>query len=111
MIHKKIEKLIPFLNENFITYPLCEEGKYIPFVNFWQKADADMDSLEKEGRIMEVFKDTCYQIEYSDNKYSDTIHEFKVYPNFTYLENGGYDFYKKDWSIEEILDLLITALK
>ena len=32
MIHKKIEKLIPSLNENFITYPFWEEGKYIPFV-------------------------------------------------------------------------------
>jgi hypothetical protein len=36
MIQKQIDKLIPYLNENFITYPLWEEGKYIPFVNACQ---------------------------------------------------------------------------
>ena len=31
-LHQKIEKLIPFISEEFITYPLWEEGKYIPFL-------------------------------------------------------------------------------
>jgi hypothetical protein len=30
---KSIEKLIPFIEENFITFPLLEEGIYIPSVN------------------------------------------------------------------------------
>ena len=34
MIHQKIEKLIPFISEEFITYPLWKEGKYIPFLKF-----------------------------------------------------------------------------
>ena len=38
-LHEKIEKLIPFISEEFITYPLWEEGKYIPFLKCWQKAD------------------------------------------------------------------------
>lgn len=111
MIHQKIEKLIPYLSENFVTYPLWEEGKYIPFVNFWQKSDTDMDFLEMEGRIKEIFNNTGYSVDYSDNNFSDTIHEYYVYPEFTDLENGGYDFVKKDWSIEEMLDLLGSVLK
>lgn len=35
MIHKKIEKLIPYISEEFITYPLLGEGKYIPFLKCW----------------------------------------------------------------------------
>ena len=50
MIHKKIDKLIPYLSENFLTYPLWEEGNYIPFVNFWRicKTQEETQNLLKE---------------------------------------------------------------
>ena len=36
MLHKKLEKLIPHLTDNVISYDLWEEGHYnIPFVHFF----------------------------------------------------------------------------
>lgn len=111
MIHQKIEKLIPFISEDFITYPLWEEGKYIPFVNFWQKAETDSDFADMQSRLSKVFHNTGYDLEYSDNNYSNKIHSFQVFPKFKELENGSYKFIKKYWSIEEIFDLLAIVLK
>ena len=35
MNYNQIQKLIPFVDENFITFPLAiTEGVYIPFYNF-----------------------------------------------------------------------------
>lgn len=111
MIHKKIEKLIPFLNENFITYPLWEEGKYIPFVNFWIKIDLEGEEQEFDFKCKEIFEDTGYIVSYNDTNYSNTILQYSVFPNFNDLDNGSYEFVKKDWSIEEMLELLAVALK
>ena len=36
MLQTKIDKLFPFISENFITYPLWEEGNYTPHINVWQ---------------------------------------------------------------------------
>ena len=36
---KGIETLIPFLEENFLTFPLWEEGNYSPQINFWMIFD------------------------------------------------------------------------
>ena len=87
MIHKKIEKLIPFLNENFITYPLWEEGKYIPFINFWIKIDLEGEEQEFDFKCKEIFKDTGYIVSYNDTNYSNTILQYSVFPNFNDLDN------------------------
>jgi len=110
MLHEKIEKLIPFISENFITYPLWEEGKYIPFVNFWIKVDTEDEIQEFDFKCKEIFEDTGYIVSYNDTNYSNTILQYSVFPNFNDLENGPYEFVKKDWSIEEMIDLLIIAL-
>ena len=60
MIHKKIEKLIPFISEEFITYPLWEEGKYIPFIKCWQKADTKNKCTTLSNRLNKHFKKTGY---------------------------------------------------
>ena len=111
MIHQKIEKLIPFISEEFITYPLWEEGKYIPFVNFWQKTETDSEIDNMHKRLDKVFKNTGYFINYSDNNSTNTIHSFQVTPDIKELDNGVYEFIKQDWSIEEIIELLATVLK
>lgn len=110
MIQEKINKIIPFLNENFITYPLWEEGKYIPFVNFWQMGNDDfLHELDK--KIDKVFDSSGYLMEYYNSNYTNTIHQYRLYPEFKELKNGSYKFVKQDWSIEEMLDLLVAVLK
>jgi hypothetical protein len=109
MIHQKIEKLIPFVNENFITYPLWEEGKYIPFLNCWQRANTKNEYENLVDNLKKCFENTGYEIWFAEN--ISFIHEFCVFPKFKELKNGSYKFEKKDWSIEEMIDLLITILK
>ena len=110
-LHYKIEKLIPFISEEFITYPLWEEGKYIPFLKCWQKADTENKCTQLLNRLNKRFEKTGYEISFIDKEHRSVIHEFYLYPKFKELKNGSYKFVKKDWSIEEMLDLLVSVLK
>ena len=111
MIQKQIDKLIPYLSENFITYPLWEEGKYIPFVNFWQicKTQNEIQVLDKN--LQKVFENSGYIVQYNDCNFDETILQYSVYPNYDDLDDGSYKFVKQYWSIEEVLDLLGYVLK
>ena len=111
MIHQKIEKLIPFISEEFITYPLREEGKYIPFLKCWKKADTENKCTRLSNKLNKHFEKTGYEILFVGKEHRSVIHEFYVYPKFKELKNGSYKFTKKDWSIEEMLDLLAVVLK
>ena len=110
MIQEKINKLIPFISENFITYPLWEEGKYIPFLKCWQKADTENRCTRLSNKLNKHFEKTGYKISFIGKEHRSVIHEFYIYPKFKELKNGSYKFVKKDWSIEEMIDLLIIAL-
>ena len=111
MIQQKINKLIPYLSENFITYPLFEEGKYIPFVNFWQlcKSKDEIRTLDKG--LQKVFKNSGYIVQYNDCNFDETILQYSVYPNYDDLDDGSYKFVKQDWSIEEMIELLGSVIK
>ena len=110
-LHEKINKLIPFISENFITYPLWEEGKYIPFLKCWQKADTENKCNRLSNLLNKHFEKSGYEISFVGKEHRSVIHEFYVYPKFKELKNGSYKFTKKDWSIEEMLDLLAVVLK
>lgn len=47
-IRNRIEKLIPYQQENFMTFPLMEEGDYRPVINIWQiyKTKDEIPNLE-----------------------------------------------------------------
>ena len=110
MIHQKIEKLIPFISEEFITYPLWEEGKYIPFLKCWQKAETDDKCTDLSNRLNKHFEKTGYEISFIPKEHRSVIHEFYLHPKYKELKNGSYKFNKTDWSIEEMLDLLADVL-
>jgi len=109
-LHEKINKLMPFISENFITYPLWEEGKYIPFVNFWKAAETEEDFLNIHTRLGIAFKNSGYVFDYYDNNSTNTLHYFNAAPDFKELENGSYEFVKEDWSLEEMIEILGSAL-
>ena len=69
MIHQKIDKLIPYLSENFITYPLWEEVKYIPFLKCWQKADTDNKCTRLPNKLNKHFEKTGYEISFIEKEY------------------------------------------
>jgi len=111
MIHYKIAKLIPFISEEFITYPLLKEGKYIPFIKCWQKADTENKFTRLSNRLNKHFEKTGYKISFVGKMHISVIHEFCLFPKFKELKNGSYKFVKNDWSIEEMLVLLGSVLK
>jgi|GEM_PF-938490 len=110
-IQHKVEKLIPFISEEFITYPLREEGRYIPFLKCWQKADTANKCTRLSNKLNKHFEKTGYEISFIGKEHRSVIHEFYIYPKWKELKNGSYKFVKKDWSIEEMLDLLLDVLK
>ncbi len=110
MLQTKIDKLIPFISENFITYPLWEEGNYTPHINVWQILKDEIEF----NKIVEKLNSITGNGEYSyfiDLKYGRSkIYEISINPNYIYSDNGGFDYVKDDWSIEEMVDLLITII-
>lgn len=110
MIGDRIKKLLPFLNENFITFPLWEEGRFIPFVSFYQITDSQDRLSHLKDLIKTTLKDTGYRCDNSSENSFGKINSFFIYPNFLEKEEEDYCFAKKDWSIEEMLDLIIIII-
>lgn len=111
MIQDNINKLIPFISENFITYPLWEDGKYIPFINFWQKAETISKCKKLDKCLTVLDTNTGYKIGIKEKYHRSVIHECFIYPDFIETDEGGYEFIKKDWSIEEMLKMVDIFLK
>ena len=109
-LQDKINKLIPYINENFITYPLWEEGVYVPFVNFWRNFKTVEGMISFHMGHRERFKDLGYELEFGENQYSD-IENMYITPILIHNQDGGYSFQNPNWSIEEMIDLLITIIK
>lgn len=108
MIHKQIEKLIPFIEEEFITYPMWEEGKYIPFVNFWQKFELEYDAQEFEKKL-NSFITLGYDFHNAIN-FKSKIHHCQIYPDYKELDDGSYEFVNENWSIEEMLEIIVSLV-
>jgi len=104
MIHKKFETILPYMSENFITYPLWEEGVYIPFVNFWRviKTKEDFESFQQF--VTDVNYETHYYVVADTTEVG--IVNFSIYPDFDYGDEGSYFFMKPDWSIEEMIEII-----
>lgn len=110
MIYLKIEKLLPYINENFITFPLWEEGKYIPFINFWQKYETQEDYEKHYKKLKKHFNKTGYVVVETDVSGGDIVY-YELYPDFKEFKNGDFKYKKYDWSIEDMLDKLNEVLK
>lgn len=111
MIHKQFEKLIPYVSENFITYRLWEEGKYFPFINIWQKAETKNKCTRLSNKVKKIFENSGYMYGFEDKYHPSVIHHMFIYPDFYENEDGGYEYVKEDWSIEEMIELALKIVK
>lgn len=107
MIHEKLEKLIPHIEEHVISYPLWEEGKYIPFLQLWRIGKTLNKRKEILKKLKKITKDTGYETEIKYTSLPSGIIHFIVYPKFEEHVDGSYKFIKEDWSIEEMIDIII----
>ena len=101
MNYNQIQKLIPFVDENFVTFPLAiTEGVYIPFYNFWQSLSTRNDLKIFIRKTAAILKDTGYKISLRDeedvhihnygetNNMQSTIVNFQIYPIYE-IDNGN----------------------
>ena len=107
MIHKQIEKLIPYISENFITYPLWEEGVYVPQVNIWKIHRTFDEQKEFIKTVKTTFKNSGYEFDYESNISISRIEtKLHVFPKLKYLKSGGYKHINQNWSLEEMVEML-----
>ena len=125
MNYNQIQKLIPFVDENFITFPLAiTEGVYIPFYNFWQSLSTKEDVklfLEKSKDILEntgynisfQYEEDVHIYNHADIERNSTIVDFQIYPIFEADDdNDGNVFVNVDpLSLNiDAIDLLIKII-
>lgn len=125
MNYNQIQKLIPFVDENFITFPLAiTEGVYIPFYNFWQSLSTKEDVKLFLDKAKTILKDTGYTIDFqyeedvhiynhADIERDSTIVYFQIYPIYEIdTDNDGNVFVNVDplsFDVDAI-DLLIKII-
>ena len=112
MLQDKINKIIPFIESDFLTYPLWEEGKYIPFIKFWRKVQSP-SMKEKFVSLLKKLENEHhgYVIELEDEEYESTVYVCQIYPDFKEGEEiFGYEMVKPDWNIEEMIDIIIEFI-
>ena len=108
MIHKKIEQLIPYISREFLTYPLWEEGQMIPFVNFWQIGATRVLQDAITERLECLFLEKGYIIQ--EERRGGKIIDYVIFPDYMVADDCGLVFKNENWSIEEIIDLLIQYI-
>jgi hypothetical protein len=107
-LYEKIEKLIPYINENFLTFPLWEsDGKLIPFISFWQKIENQDDFLAFENKLQKL--KYCYEIDLKEFSLHNTIYNYSINPEYKELEDGSFEF-AEPVNLEQMLDDLIVLI-
>jgi len=109
MIQEKINKLIPYISENFISYPLWEEGNYIPVISFWAILKDDLTAaVNNTDWMYEGIKNKGYEL-----LHGNTGYEYTISPIWDYCDGGDSDVFKvenENWSIEEMIDIITEFL-
>lgn len=91
--------LAPFVEENFITFPLFMEGIYLPFVNIW--------GTFSDKKVAKYIPDGYdWQTDEYNPRYDTRC--FSVCPKFKRTEDGGFTLEKEDWTIEEMVQIVCT---
>ena len=107
-LQEKIEKIIPYISENFISYPMWEEGNYIPFINFWLSKESKCFP-KLDGFIKEVSeKNYIVEERAEDNDPNSKIVNYMMYPDFYYHNEAYPKCFNANWTIEEMIELLGT---
>ena len=126
MNYSQIQQLIPFVDKNFITFPLATtEGVYIPFYNFWQSLSTKEDLKVFIRKATAILENTGYKLrlKYEEdvhiynygeiNDMRSTIVDFQIYPIYELIEENDGDITVKVNPIVyyvDVIDLLIKII-
>jgi len=101
-MREQLRRIIPYQCENFITFPLWEEGRFTPYIHIWQvKEHTDY----YKSRLEMIFNNTGYTFFCEED--TDVTIKITIHP----IEFNFNDYLKPKWSIEEMLDLIIKFLE
>ena len=115
IVKEYIKKLVPYCAENFITFPLWEEGKYIIQMNLWyliKIEDNSEEQIEKDVRdiTLEINKETDLKFDvyyvYEDCPLQENfLYHFNIIENMDNVDNFDYSN-----DIEEHFNVAIKLL-
>ena len=116
-IQQKIERLIPNIQEDFLTFPLHEEGDYRPSIKIWKITekkliwpDDDINKLSFLKNKYEVIMNYYSMNDYSKHTFEDILnmklsktsnkymYEFNIFNTSDVLTNPEYN-------LDEMLDV------
>lgn len=88
-----IKNILPYMSENFITFPLWEEGNYTPVINMWNilytsKYDADTN-----------FLDLIFDTDMLKYKFKDYIIQSN-FEKMSHTTNSNSDYFSLESSID-----------
>lgn len=104
LVETKISEILPFVSENFITFPLWEEGDFGPVVNVWAIFDT----------VPQWYKDTVLALQNTlsyagiDFEQELDIKRGKYFVELTF--SGMYGKHKKPIEIWKLIDAAHTVL-
>jgi hypothetical protein len=98
---QEIKCLIPYVSENFVTFPLWEEGDYRPHINIWQLYDKLPQEIINNEYITKIQFET---------------YPFVILPKVKYIKESTTEFidikiksgnyYKVEFEIYNGIDIL-----
>lgn len=102
MIYEKILKIKEIIDTNFLTF--VEE--VVPTITFVNPKKYD-DNIQQFDKIIEKLNDSRkYEIECIDTDTFGQKFKYEIKPKYYYL-NDEITFLSKEWSIEEMIEILI----
>ena len=87
------------MDENFMTFPLMEEGLYFPQINLWIVSNPHVAVQETE------FEVNGYYIFTEHKPRRQSVLKYNISPAWDYDDKDSYKFKKEDWSIEEMIQI------
>ena len=87
------------MDENFMTFPLMEEGLYFPQINLWTISNPHVAVQETE------FEVNGYYIFTEHKPRRQSVLHYNISPAWDYDDKDSYKFKKEDWSIEEMIQI------
>lgn len=111
MNNKTITQLTPYVGDNFIEFPLWEQGHWIPQLTFWQK----FENEDQACLFFNHLKKICglaYKCEF-DRMTESTSNIFHIYimPSYQISDTDEVKYNFMNWTIEEMVYLAIKAIK
>ena len=106
MIYENILKIKDIIGSNFLSF---QDG-VVPTIRFVNPDSYDDNIQEFDGIIEFLNKSRKYEIECIATNTFGTKYQYQINPKYFQLDNG-IAFVSNDWSIEEMIEIIVNLNK